>query len=420
LSSFTAQRDRIACRGLLAALLILAAWIAGAPPAAAQAYLPSMKIGTASLVTPSAADTYYGAATTSTTTLAARQPELVALSRALKGDPDLIYQYVRNNIQTVWEYGLQKGALGASIDKSGTAFDQAMLMVELLRQAGFTATYEVGTITLTGAQFTAWSDVADATAACQLLSGGGIPAIVNGTTSATCAYGTGTAISTVTLSHAWVKVNIPGASCAANCLFDPAYKSYRWLAGINLFAATGLTAGVPLSTATNMTSGYTTGTDATLHVPFAQTFTAAALGALLQDYSTSLLTYMQTNNLNGLEMEDLVSGGVVVPAPTASLRQTALPYAASVLREWTSGVPDQYRTVLHLTVSMLDPNSGTIQVMFDNVRFFADETYGRRLTIGTNFTNEIHQQPDYATYTTRLKLDDQILSSFTMNSVFPD
>jgi len=108
-------------------------------------YLPSIKIGTAPLVAPATADTYYnthapdplhpdqstdglGAITDTPTPTPV---ELVELARSLKNDPDLIYQYVRNNIQTVWMYGLQKGALGASIDKSGTPFDQAELMVDL-------------------------------------------------------------------------------------------------------------------------------------------------------------------------------------------------------------------------------------------------------------------------------------------------
>jgi hypothetical protein len=167
--------------------------VVGSQLAAAQTYLPSIKIGTAALISPASANTYYGPSTTSDDGLGditgvptPVAPEIVELTRALKGDPDLIYQYVHNNIQTVWMYGLQKGALGAEIDKSGTPFDQAELMVALLNQAGYTTSYMAGTIVLTQAQFNAWTGITNARAACQLLANGGVPATVNGVTNALC------------------------------------------------------------------------------------------------------------------------------------------------------------------------------------------------------------------------------------------
>src|SRR5436305_1589808 len=68
--------------------------------------------------------------------------EIVELARALKNDPDLIYEYVYNNIETLPQYGSVKGPLGALLDGKGTMFDQAELMVVLLRQAGLTATFQ--------------------------------------------------------------------------------------------------------------------------------------------------------------------------------------------------------------------------------------------------------------------------------------
>lgn len=189
------------------ALACAAAMMLAAPAAAAPS---SVKIATAPLVSPSAADTFYGAATTHTYgqfgygvgTSNPRPPEIVELARALKNDPDLIYEYVRNTIKVNFAHGLQKGALGAIIDHSGTPFDQAQLMVELLRQSGYTANYKVGTITLTGAQFADWTGLTNAKAVCQFLSSGGIPASFGGSSDPGCFY-SGTAVS-VTLSHIWV------------------------------------------------------------------------------------------------------------------------------------------------------------------------------------------------------------------------
>lgn len=48
---------------------------------------------------------------------------IAELARALRNDPDLIYEYVRNNIDYYPVWGVHKGALGAVIDNRGTAFD---------------------------------------------------------------------------------------------------------------------------------------------------------------------------------------------------------------------------------------------------------------------------------------------------------
>jgi RHS repeat-associated protein len=385
----------------------------------AQAYLPSMKIGTAPLVSPSSADSFYGTSTAATHRAGYNPapPEIVALARGLKNDPDLIYQYVRNNVDVVWEYGLQKGALGASIDKSGTPFDQAALMIAVLRQAGFTAGYEAGTVVLNGAQFQAWTNVSDATAACLLLSGGGIPAEINGSSPSNCAYGTGTAITSVRMAHIWVKVAITGSSCGSSCIFDPSYKPYSWLPGINLAGATGFTAGAGLNAAAGPGSGANTGT--AFSMPYAQNLNASALNSLLASYASNLQTYLKNNNLGGAQMEGIVSGGVIQPAAATPLRQTSLPYQDSAppyaVHDW-SDIPDRYRTTLEVSGTMRNVNSsGPPETLFDTP-FFVDEIYGRRLTIGTNFnSNSLGQPSDFNTFTTMLELDDQILSSHTMS-----
>ncbi len=142
-------------------------------------------------------------------------------------------------------YGLQKGALGAEIDKSGTPFDQAELMVALLNQAGFVTSYMAGTIVLTQAQFNAWTGITNARAACQLLANGGVPATVNGVTNALCStLASGSAVSSVEMAHIWVKVTISGT----DYVFDPSFKTYTWKTGIPLATAMVFTSGIPAFT----------------------------------------------------------------------------------------------------------------------------------------------------------------------------
>jgi RHS repeat-associated protein len=397
---------------IAAAFLAMAAWTSSAQ-ASPPSYLPSVTIGTASLISPSAAQGYYGPNTTHTVGLGAptqTPPEIVELSRALKGNVDLIYEYMLNNIDVAWMYGLQKGALGADIDKSGTPFDQAVLMVALLRQANYTATYEVGTVTMTGAQFTAWTGISDATSACLMLSGGGIPAAINGSTIANCAYGTGTAISQVQLAHIWVKVNIPGSSCGANCLFDPSYKTYAWRSGLDFTVAAHFVPGRPFTYATSgMTQGSISGANYVAHL------NESLLDSWLGTYASALLGYIKSQNLQGAQIEDIVGGPVLAQfvSPAGGVRQTALPYTTSLSVEWTGDIPDQYRTSLEVKAMQwkyTDLTHHTDTQMFDAKYFYLDEIYGRHLGITTDF---YLGQTNITESTSTLFVDGVTIASYT-------
>ena len=425
-----------ALRIILAPLVF--ASVLGAQNAAAQSYpppnpptLPSMKIGTAALISPSSASTYYGSGTTWTDGLDAitggttlTPPEIIAMSRALKGNVDLIYAYVRNNIQVTWMYGLQKGALGTLIDKAGTPFDQADLMVRLLRQAGYTANYVSGTTTLTGAQFTAWTGISDSNGACQMLANGGFPASVNGSSNMVCATGAGSSISTVTMAHIWVQVTISGTSY----LFDPSYKPYT-INQINLPAAIGLTSGTPLTTATTGT-GYSTGTLAG-SVPFVNGLNSTALNTLIGTYSQSLLTSLYSQNLQAARIENVVGIPVIVPdtPPAGGWRQTTLPNeSVTASATWTGlGIPDQYRTTLGVSGYIwnyenpagTNPSAGAWQELFilgaNNgiVTFFVDQIYGRMLTVNTDYNFGTNVNGRKYSNTVTLELDGVTLTSFT-------
>lgn len=359
----------------------------------AQSPLPSSRIGTAALISPASADTYFGSATTHTNGLglSERPPEVRELARALRNDVDLIYDYVRNNIEVEWAYGLRKGALGAIVDQSGTAFDQVKLMVDLLREGGHTAGYRAGTITLTAAQFQDWSGLTSATAACQLLSSGAIPAVINGATTADCNYGAA-AVTSVTMSHVWVAVSISGTSY----LFDPAYKPHTFPAGINLNTATGLTAGQALSNASSgMSSGTTSG------VGYVRNLNAESLTSTLQTYATNLLTYINANAPAGA-IEDIVGGRRIVrfETPTGGLRQTSLPYASSVLRTWSGDIPDQYRTTLNVQVNKLMADTSKPIILERLV--YVDETYGRKIVVEPTYVANAVQGITTNTFILRL------------------
>lgn len=352
------------------------------PFAAAHAAPSSVKIATAPLVSPSAAATYYGSATTHTYgahfgygvgSANPRPPEIVELARALKNDPDLIYEYVRNTIKVNFSYGLQKGALGAIIDHSGTPFDQAQLFVELMRQAGYTASYKLGTITLNAQEFSDWTGLTNAKASCQFLSSGGIPAVVNGSSDSSCNYAGN--VMSVQLGHIWVEATIGGQAY----LFDPSYKPHTWKTGINLLSAMSYTAGNAFAAVSSGT--YSSGTET--QGGYSANWVRSLGSAGVTSASQNLLNHLRTN-LPLAEMEDVIGGGTInrLTVPGGGFRLTSLPYTASASTTWTGDIPDQYRAALAVTAT--DPSHANASVI-SQTTLYVDEVYGRRMRIETNW-----------------------------------
>lgn len=352
--------------------------IAAASPAAAQTP-PAMKLVAAPLVTPNAAWTFYGGGTTHSNGLAAWSdytPEIKALARTLgagRVSADVyainVDNYILNNIAVEYRFGLGKGARGALIDQSGTPFDQAELMVKLLRYGGVSATYQMGAITLSANQFGLWSGLikglnpssqsftVDAKGACQFLADGGIPATVNGF--GDCASATGD-LTTVTLGHIWVSAN--------GKLYDPSLKFHTLIGGVDLPAAMGCgsagasSCGAQIGAA--MMAGATTGSQA--GATTLQGVNETSLKATLRTQAVAL----QNNLLSTDRFKravDLVGGKTITLVEAAP--GATLPYPASAQASWTGDIPDQYRTTLSVTAPTCSATT-----------FFADEIAARRLS----------------------------------------
>lgn len=374
--------------------------------ATAQTTLPSIKILQGTLIDPGSANTYFGSSITNTNgTGATQRPiEIQTLANGL-GAPLLaagtitpaaysqrVFEYVRNNINTVFMYGLQKGSLGTALDQAGTPFDQAHLMIELLAQGGVTASYVDGTITLTAAQFQAWTGITDATSACRLLADGGIPGAVNGSSSTTCTY-TGT-VTSVQLSHIWVQAN--------GNLYDPSYKTYITEAPIDLAAGMGCgTAASPTCGSTATTALLTGATASVSPQPTAyKSLNETLIDSTLNGYAQTLLTTLRTSH-NASRVQDIAGGRIIDPT-TIPTPGATLPYTISTYATWAGKIPDQYRTVLTVGIDNI------------NKALFVDEVYGRRLRLFGALTG--------STRTITLYLEYQILatSSGVSNSVAPN
>jgi len=413
------RRLLVTVGGCLAAVLLSAPIRAQTVPPPTE--LPSVRLLTAPLVTPTNAWNYYNSlpATTAPPTKgasawAARPAEIQELARALGGTripgtysnqqyEMAVYEYIRNNIAVEFRFGLSKGARGALIDQSGTPFDQAHLMVELLRQANISASYKVDAITLLAPQFTAWTGISNALAACHFLADGGIPATVNSQSDCSV-LGTTDPVSTVTLGHIWVQTN--------EGIYDPSYKVYTAKSGIDLASVMGCGTAANPTCATNLLStslvpAITQNCTGFAGVNCVTAVSQSGIETQLRNYATALENYIKAYNSSNaayLSLEDVV-GGYVIDTTQLLTSGSLLPastYPTTTAYTWSGDIPDTFRT--------------TLTVYFDGItrKMYADELAGNRLKIWGAASRTSSSQTTTATRIVSLYLEGRPLDQNTL------
>lgn len=287
---------------------------------------------------------------------------IVEQARALRNDPQLIFEFVANNIEFLPTFGLQKGALGALVDGMGNAFDQADLMVQLLREAGFTdADYMFGELDLSETEANNWFGTTTIWAARNLL--------LNGGDASADVIWTGTEYR-LQFSHCWVIVGISGT----DRVFDPAFKTYTSVSGINLATALSYN---QTSFMSNATSGATVATD------YVQDMNRSNIRSDLATMTDNLVDWINTNDPDA-SVTDILGGREIV-AVSIPLLQTSLSYqkSGSTPTRWTS-IPNGYKA--------------TFNVYFDggsiDVTFYSADVYGKRLTFFYNGSHEAELRLD--------------------------
>ena len=277
--------------------------------------------------------------------------EVIELARALRNDPDLIYEYVRDQIKFDPTYGAKRGAVATILDGFGNAFDQAQLMIELLRESGFTASYVLGDVQLPAADIAALTSIDSSTprAASRYFTDGGIPAATatsDGTWEGTLVF--------INLTTVWVKVNIGGT----DFVFDPSLVPQDFTPSIDLATAMGYDRTTFL---TNALAGATQTAD------FIQNVNRANVRGGLQSLATNLVSHIETN-APAATLEEIIGGGRPQPL-TGQVRQTAHPNELLIAEEWAGDIPATYHTLFRIQHLGIDHT------------FESRETYGKRLTI---------------------------------------
>ncbi|CAG4902157.1 RHS repeat-associated core domain-containing protein [Paraburkholderia gardini] len=287
------------------------------------------------------------------------------LARALRYNPDLIYQYIRNNIDIDPVRGIHKGALGAVLDNQGSAFDQAQLMVSLLRVSGYDARFVRGVIKLSAQQFTDWYGL-PANNVCAVLNLMGqtqVPVYSISATQAGSCPGLNAAMTDISIEHLWVKTNIGGTWYT----FDPSYKPHVLKSGIDL----GVTAGYSAATfQKNATTG------ATITPDLVRGLNRAGIRADLQMAASTLATWIRKNKPTAT-LSDIIGGKAIVPFYAGVVRQSQNPLLDTRWspEEWTD-IPVGFKP--------------TVRVLYQGIdqTFTSDAIYGKRLTITYNTSNQ--------------------------------
>lgn len=286
------------------------------------------------------------------------------LARTLKNDVDLIFEFVYNNIEFIPTYGSQKGALGCLIDGMGNSFDISELMIELLREAGYTASYQLGELEFSEADAHAiFGTDTSIWAVANLLAAGGIPNSTNWVWPNWF----------IRFTHCWVKVDIGGTDYH----FDPSLKSYTNIAGMNLATALSYSTSTFMS---NATSGATVTSD------YVQDINRSNIRDDLEEFTENLIDYIKTNDPDATT--DDVIGGRTIDAQSGTVRDTAhLDLQPSTSpTTWSTDIPDAYKATLN--VHYWDATTPIDET------FYSKDIHGKRLTLFFNGSNEAELRLD--------------------------
>ena len=269
---------------------------------------------------------------------------VVALASSLGDDPTRLYEFVRQNIDYTPYYGLRKGSCETLDSLSGNSFDQASLLVALLRASGIAARFVTGTVEITAEQAKSLMAVDDAALASAMIQTSAIPAV--------SLLGPGNEIVAVRMERAWVSAyvpygnyrGVPNSDLDPTWIpLDPAMKAFSYTPAIDVEAVTGLDIAVFNAT---MAAASTVDPIAGQVVTMDKAVLDAEVGTIGQNLNDYLDA---TFGVDAATASDVLGSKVVVPLDLGVL-PASLPY--SVVAELTEGaaLPSSLRYQLTLQV----------------------------------------------------------------------
>lgn len=269
-------------------------------------------------------------------------PEIRELAADLEYNPTKIFNFVRNYIEYIPTYGSIQGAHRTLMTGKGNSFDQASLLIALLRVSGISAKYEYGTVQVDIDKIKNWvGGFTDSMAALRLMASGGIPVkgLVEGGT-----------IKAVQFENVWVKAwidYIPSRGAVHKqgdtwIPLDPSFKQDTYAPGVDFNSAVPFDIQGFLNEVTSTaTIDPATGSITGVNTDLAQTRVA--------DYGAQIEIYLNANYPNATE-EGILRNGEIIRKELPFLPLN-LPYTV-VTKGWDA--PSLPSTLRHkLTFSVI-------------------------------------------------------------------
>jgi hypothetical protein len=301
-------------------------------------------------------------------------PEIRAKAAELGNNPIKIYEYVRNNFQYEPYYGSLKGANQTLQEMAGNDFDQASLLIALLRASNIPARYVYGTIELTIEKLMNWvGGITNPTTAAQVLATAGVPGKL---------ITEGGKIKYAQFEHCWVETYVPygnyrGAvrddSIKTWIPLDPSFKQYEYKRGMDLWAAMGINGEQYIQDYIMDTSP--------LPIPaeLQDQFSDYVISPY-QFYGQRLMSYIE-NNLTYSSNADLIGADTIALTKTISSKEypyllASLSYNIITKGSTYSSLPDNFRHKISFSIE----NADTYELDISN-NVTLPEISGKRITL---------------------------------------
>lgn len=277
-----------------------------------------------------------------------------------------IYQFVKNNYMTEFYYGSRKGAIGTYEQKSGNDYDQASLLIGLLRDRGIPARYVRGEIEITAEQAMSWTATDDINVALRIISSLGVP--VTGLTS-------GSDIVAVRVEHVWVEAYVPytdyrgAGNQSGESLWiplDPSFKDVFYHDGVDLLA---------LEEYMNDEANFLTADSEIYGVNVGE------IASFVEGENSAIVKYIIENGYGQDTKEEVFGGREIVQEYLGYLPLT-LPYSVSKTIDAFDDIPLNLTDSIAFSLlgnSAFDLNfNGTESI---NEKLYTPDIYGKRIVL---------------------------------------
>lgn len=271
-------------------------------------------------------------------------PEIIAKAQELGNNPVKIFEYVKNNFFFEAYYGSLKGAHETLLEQAGNDFDQASLLLALLRVSNISARYVYGTVEIPIERMKKWLGVENENVVGDILASNGIPVSL---------IQEGGKISKARLEHVWIEAwvtydNYRGHPNSQNKIWiplDPSFKQVRYTRGPDLKQIMNFDPNAfmneLMANSTYSTTDY-----------YVSSVSESFIQQKLEEYQNNLQNYV-TTNMPDAKPQDLIGKFDILYEKLGILPAT-LPYKIIAKGATYSVVPDNLRHKLQIKIKSTD------------------------------------------------------------------